>query len=755
MLGIYEKVDLNIPDRLEERPASKLESSHFLGEYVVSRYSESSTLYVSSIPARTSYLVRCLPPTAINPYLEIRCIAYSPPCVFSVIGSSAYGLNAETGETARVPQPPPSADVGAVRCLLVSPTYLVGVSLRQLVVWPRAREDGSGEPSSEVHSTEQLSPSTSASKDDSKDERECEEDSNDSSGTALIVSVIELDGEQEECGCGAIGSFSEFSTFMGDHLVVVVNNNSSSNCLFQVWDVAAGSLVGWASTLDSGAMESFITFVCVPAAGKVVGSFHSQICIWDIGRFHSDENSRGGNKKDKQDVRKNVKNGLKQFARPLCIPLEGSVVTTLHADETLIITGDNYGAVRIFDTETGALISTLSFGEGNDNSEDLGAKPLRTLSEMFKFKAVKVLRVGRWVVVAFANGRAALYDIFGREGGEPADVFLPAGVTGNTALGAVEVCNGKVVLAYAGPKSPRTSRARTRPEIVVWTPRPVPDTFEYFAEHPQREMRSASPLRTVFCAMGHALAHCDGGKAELAAHAAKLREAAAKVEALDRVRPRPPFCFAQDAAAALDFYDIYLGKITLYKTKVAKNAPLLAEAARKFYISLDLIGSVLADASTASDGVVVDMAYATPDTARTAPPLGIGPAAVFSFRRRALLAESGVSLTLADTDPRVCVMLSDVNATLAEFQKTFVAAVEAFDNACNAPLAERDLSSPKKVDALISIYTKLHALNEDSKEAGKEVGDLLGEKQKGKWYEGGGVYREPDPTLFPDGPGNY
>lgn len=834
MLGVFEKVNLNIPDRLEERTTSKLESSHLLGEYVVSRYSNSSTLYISNISAGTSYPIQFSTKKLLSgSYPEIRCITYSSPCVFALLGNDAYGLNVETNEVVNVPPPPHTADICSIRSLLVSATYLVGVSARQIIVWSRANETLDDEISAEESDLSllgslPLNTSSSSSnnlkiskgvaekvngkktmkkenKDDKDNDDEYDEkdemspikpkqnsntnttniDNNnnvnddnsassewDSSVEEAVARVINLCDEQEEYGCGTITIISEFSRFMGNNLVVIVNNNSTAECAFQVWDVSVGTLVAWAVSPVLDTMESFITFACVPGARKIIGSYHSQVCVWDITRF-----------KDP---------ATKELQPPSRIPSILSIVTSLYADDSLFITGDNYGSVRMFDIQTNAFIGTLcginpsgsmpfdddtsggaySYEDTSDSNssdsdyggisgrspEGSGMVPLGSLAGMFKNKVTKILRVGRWVLVTFANGRAELHDIFTTDVHEAADFFQSSSVANATSISAAEICNGKVVFAYTTPGSSSAgvgsggasssllSGSRggrgPQPDIVVWTPKPVPDTFEYFAEFPAA-VRCASPLRMIRCAMEHLIARCDSSKVELTAHATKLREAAAMVDALDRLRPRPPFCFVQDMAEALDFYEIYLGEVAMYRSKVAKSAPLLAEAARKFYISLDLMGSLM---DYVGD---VDMRYSSPDAVRTAPPLGVGQAAVFSFRRRVLQSESGSGLTLADTDPRVCMMLSGANAILGELQGIFETGIRVFDETCTVAFSDKGPEG-KNVDKLISVYTKLNELNEDCKEAGKEVGELIGEKQKGKWYEGGGKYRDPDSAVSSD-----
>ena len=78
-------------------------------------------------------------------------------------------------------------------------------------------------------------------------------------------------------------------------------------------------------------------------------------------------------------------------------------------------------------------------------------------------------------------------------------------------------------------------------------------------------------------------------------------------------------------------------------------------------------------------------------------------------------------------------MLQIVLEDLGGMHDTVMEAIGAFDAVCNEHLQDQ-------INPMLSIFTKLRQLNEDFKEAAKEVGEMCGDSGAGQWWEGGGEY---------------
>lgn len=690
-----EKIDLVIPEYLESNPSCKLERVNLLGGSVVSRYSGTGTLIVSSIKSRASQVFQNDTATTSNGN-----IAFSDPYVFTLINGNIHIFNSETCTSERIVQD--TSLVENVRCLLANNRYLVGVGVKQILVWRR---------------------DTMASQ---------------------PPRVIDAASQQQREECGSIEVISEFSTLNDENKLVIVNGGlvqGATSCLYQVWDVVEDQLAAWAKCPAVEAGDSFVTFSCNTQNSTIIATTRARMFIWDITRH--------------------VTAGGRQLISPKDIP-QNNVITAVHAGGNLIVIGDHNGLVTLLDAH-GEPIYALCAGRDKGPAEYENMPLIDLPTEAYKNKVNQVLRVGRWVVASLDNGRIELYDIFSELADEPVDTYLNPGSAGggggSSASGAREITvfDRKVVALYtANPKeaSKGKSGGKIKPDVVCWSPKTTHESFEFFAGLP-RATWAESPLRVVAESM-RANAKMLGSREEFADHCAKLRESVIRLEEFDSIQAKAdatlPFQFVQDLMENCDIYAKALRKITK-GAKIARHKDSLDAAARNFYGSLEMISSI-------TDFVgEVKSCYTSGQTSRMIPAFntsefgedGMGGDGSggqggsqgdgqSSSAASAAAAAAASSRSRDEGDAKIEAMLGELIAGLGVLKNRTAVALEDYDATCEGGISDPDLIMP-----LLDVYTRLRQFNEDLKETALEAAVIRKENIKGQWYAEGGIYDDDKP----------
>lgn len=687
-----EKIDLVIPEYLESNPSCKLDRVNLLGGSVVSRYSNTGTLIVSSIRSRASQVFHNDTASTSNGN-----IAFADPYVFTLINGAIQIFNSETCTSERIVQD--ASLVENVRCLLANAKYLVGVGVKQILVWRR---------------------DTMASQ---------------------PPRVIDAATQQQREECGSIEVISEFSTLNDENKLIIVNGGlvqGATSCLYQVWDVVEDQLSAWAKCPSVEAGDSFVTFSCNAQNSTVIATTRTRMFIWDITRH--------------------VTAGGRQLIAPRDIP-QNNVITAIHAGGNLIVIGDHNGLVTLLDAH-GNPIYSLCSGRDKGPAEYESLSLIDLPAEAYKAKVSQVLRVGRWVVASLNNGRLELYDIFAELAEEPVDAYInpgsAAGGGGSNGSGAIEITvfDRRVVALYSATRDSK-GKGKIKPDVVCWTPKTAHESFEFFAGLP-RDTWADSPLKVVAESM-RANARTLASREEFADHCAKLRESVIRLEEFDSIQTKAdatlPFQFVQDLQENCDNYAKALRKITK-GTKIFRHKDALDAAARDFYGSLEMISSI-------TDFVgEIKSCYTSGATSRMIPAFntseyedgaaggaaGDGQGGAGEGQTSAAAAAAAASSRARDEgDAKIEAMLGELIAGLGVLKNRTAVALEDYDATCDGGISDPDLIMP-----LLDVYTRLRQFNEDLKETAKEAATIRKDNIRGQWYAEGGVYDDDKPEGAED-----
>ena len=176
-----QRVDTGIPELLD---INKFEKSYLddTGEFVVARYSGTSSVVIGNVKSKSSNVIKSALCTDIN-HLAICC-----PLLFTLTDNFIQVINITSYTFEQIFQD--SFFNEDIKYILTNSKYLVGVGIKRLIVWKR---EALQEP----------------------------------------PKVIKMTPLQDALGCGQIGSISQSTSFIDSTRIIVINRNPVA-CLFQV-----------------------------------------------------------------------------------------------------------------------------------------------------------------------------------------------------------------------------------------------------------------------------------------------------------------------------------------------------------------------------------------------------------------------------------------------------------------------------------------------------------------------------------------
>ena len=531
-----------------------------------------------------------------------------------------------------------------------------------------------------------------------------------------------------------IMSTSEMSVLVSDTRLVLMNTNPSGH-LFQVWDLAAGALVAYAE--NPSKVETFFSFGA-NAEGMVVGTCRDTLYIWATA-------------------------GAPGLVEPYqTVKFDGCLLSAVAVDSHLILVGDNFGGVTVH-TKTGRYLYHLNRVRNDADPLDLQSTQFTQLTNVFRAKINKLVRVGRWVFAACENSRIKVFDIFTAGVDAPCDAFTHP--TAGTSVRDICVAARRV---YGLATYPVDTKTKTRPrlDLVMWAPKLDNDGLALVANSPA--LWEAAPVvlvREACVATAASLRRLDGVlraeefrvHTESVASCCNYLETVAGLEEAQGIEL--PFLLCQNIQVALDKYDACLAKIAK-GSKGSKSREALEEERKGLMHALDLALSCADFLGEVKSRTNITMPYSEkqPHVLRADDASSGGRSDDRSTRSSSRFHSKGKSSSrgrtptatssnpgskggsesigaAASSDDVIEDMLSDVIDSLTFMHEQAKESIGNYDAACNAGIHDSD-----KVAPLLSVYTKLRQLDEDLKETAKEIGDLRGDNPEGEWWEGGGDY---------------
>lgn len=480
--------------------------------------------------------------------------------------------------------------------------------------------------------------------------------------------------------------------------------------------------MGWSeypSKAEGKSPESFLTFSICEETGTMVGTCRSNMYIWNLN--------------DEVDERGQFAHRTVKFSR--------CMITALHLDKDFIVTGDNNGNLTLLN-QYGQDIYCLNNVPKSAGAElDIESIPISQLSVAFKNKVNRIMRVGRWVIASFDNGHMEMFDIFSPDLTAPVDEYVnqTAGGVGGVLR---ELClsNGRVMATYSGGKDPKTDKLRTRPDVVMWTPKTEADGFEIFAERASGAGVTPSPSRIIEVIL-EKLAKRIGSFEEYRDY----RHHLTSKKNANFTKKVVPFFLAQKVVENLDSFEQYLLRVSK-SGNVSKYKDYLEEcsAQHRHFIDLaakysDFIGD---NARFRTDGKAGAVRYSENRAVRVITRFeSTRPAGIAAARAGAGPAKLGLGGGIGVNE-----MLAILFDALKDTHAKIVRLIEGFDIACNAGIHD-----PEKVEPLLRVYTKLCQMREDIKETGKEISDMRSTSSSSsssssiagtEWFGNGGEYNE-------------
>jgi len=540
--------------------------------------------------------------------------------------------------------------------------------------------------------------------------------------TAEPPRIIDTSGAPKQ-----IVSTSEMSSLIGDTRVVLVNTNPNGH-LFQVWDLVTGELAAYAE--NPSKVETFFAFGC-NAEGVVAGACREGLYIWDTAGTPG------------------------ALGTALIAKYEGRLLSSVYVDSHMILVGDNFGGITL-NTTTGRLLYHLNRVKKDSDSLDLQSTQITQLTNAFRAKINKIIRVGRWVFAACEDSCIKVFDIFSPSLSAPCDVFTHP--TAGTSMRDLCVV-GRTVYGLAVYPMDAKSKSRPRVDLVTWTPKLENDSL---AMPGYDAVWHASPVAVIYQACTATKSTVEKNKAAFRAedytrHMDMLTCCCNDMSFIEGAQEMQgvslPFLLCQNFQSALDQYDSVLAKVTKgSKTKGSKHREMMEEEYKNLKQARNLVLSCarfLGDIEgRGADGK--GRTGSVSDFPRFDDLSSSGRSDDMSGRsgnhakgkrgRTASSARVGGSESVGDgsgESGKIEAMLNKVVDDLGSVEEQIKGTISDFDKECNAGVPDPDMITP-----LLSVYTKLRQLHEDLKETGKEIGEFLGENTSGEWWAGGGDYDE-------------
>jgi len=586
----------------------------------------------------------------------------------------------------------PKDTMQAVRRVAANNKYIVAIAQKRLLVWERSNLD---KPPREIDTTSAPSPITTV---------------------------------------------SDRSTMTQEDRVVIVNNSPSGH-IFQVWDITSGKLTCFAE--NKGASDTYT--VAVNDDGMIAATCRDTLCVWNTA------DHKGGDAADiTEPTQKNI--------------YSGTFLSSVYIDNYMIITGDNYGGLNMH-TAQGYFLFHMNQVAISGEMVDLTSTTNRTeLASLFRSKVNKIVRVGRWVFAGFENSRISVFDIFVPNAAHPVDSFTHS--VNGTIVRDISVYSRCVYGIAVQPADSKESKAlktgKARVDLITWYPKVEHDDVAFF--YGDQKLWHGSPISVLRAATTHTLALLEKVESVfppqmLALNKNTIKNAASYLESIAEIEKARhivvPFAVTQHAQFCLDEFSSVLQKITK-GNKVAKYGDQLDSLRVKFMLGVNLclnstyfLSDVKSKNGTAAPycGKEFTVYVNGPDDAvddRVASSVRFDD---FSddrssrspsvFTRAPVQKEAGI-------EGMLCSVLEDLGCA----HDTTLSMIESFDDACNKELRDQERDQDR-INPLLSIFTKLRQLDEDMKEAAKEISKLCGQDSTDEfedpenpvtWWGNGGEY---------------
>jgi len=507
-----------------------------------------------------------------------------------------------------------------------------------------------------------------------------------------------------------ITTVSERSAMAQEDRVVIVNNSPGGH-IFQVWDISAGKLCCYAE--NKSKTDTFV--VGVNEDGIIAATCHHSLSVWQTAQHEA-----GAQANVTEPTQKNN--------------YSGTFLSSLYIDRYMIITGDNFGGLNVH-TPQGFFLFHLNHIVISSDMADLASTNRTELASLFRTKVNKILRVGRWVFAAFENSRIQVFDLFVPNSARAADTFAHS--VNGTVIRDISVYGHNVYGIAVQPADSKESKAsktgRARVDLVTWRPKVEHDDITFF--YADSKLWRASPIALLRAATSHSLVLLEKLEALFAPNVYSLNKTTIKnaasylesmVELQDSRNFLVPFTVVESSQHILDEYADTLQKITK-GNKMSKYADRIEALRVKFMLSVNLClnsAYFLKDCQTVT-GMAAPFCpkeytvYPTDGDISEDRSLRFDD---FSVDERSSRSPSIAPRCSPVNKDGVEGMLLNALEDLGCAHDTTITTIETFDDVCNKYLHDQD-----RINPLLSIFTKLRQLDEDMKEAAKEISKLCGQ----------------------------
>lgn len=466
-------------------------------------------------------------------------------------------------------------------------------------------------------------------------------------------------------------------------------------------------------------IESFLTFSFNKKRELLVGSCRGYLYIWDI---------RSGVKDD------HMRYKYRTVVFPKCI------ITAILADNDFIVTGDNDGNLVLLDPD-GNKIYYLNTSHTTGSKVDIESIPINQLGKAFQNRVKKIIRIGRWIIASFENGRVELYDIFTADLAKPISIHTSQDMVGGFGSTLRDLqgnpSDGEVMMLYSGRKNTLTGKTQTRPVFAAWTPK-LSNGEDIISKEDRAIFTASNPGEDGFIGIINGKMARVKGKISTTLERKKSEIALANLEDLDEklfpTKIVPFYCF-QKIIRNLDEVERYLWKISKsgnfskYKKRLNER---LSHHKRLVYMAKASADYIYANSRLRSSDMTPIKLCDVQSSVKVA-------TRYEDIERELEIDTQRIEMETKDykkpSDP-VLAMLERLGMSLRMSHIELCKLINRFDRVCSTGINDPDL-----LVSLVTVYQLLLQMKEDLKETGKRVSET-GYNQPNSWYENGGDYKE-------------
>jgi len=678
---------LPLRDSMENRPAFRLEQSLLVDGYAVGRYSGTGDTIICELAEKPNQ--RLLENSS-------PAICYTQ-CGFDIISIHQNEIlqimDVKSKKSELFKQPKETFQ--GVRRVVANHRFIVAICHKRMLVWERSSLD---KPPREV----------------------------DTSSAPSIITAV-----------------SERSTMTQEDRVVIVNNSPGGH-IFQVWDISSGKLCCFAD--NKGNSDTYT--VAVNDNGVIAATCRDNLSVWLTYLNKSGE------------------------AADITVPSQkntynGTFLSSLYIDNYMIITGDNFGGLCMHSAEGFFLYHINQVSASGGDMADLTSTNRTELASLFRTKVNKIVRCGRWIFAGFENSRICAFDFFSPNAARPVDTFTHS--VNGTIIRDISTYSKCVYAIAVQPADSKESKAlktgKARVDLITWYPKLDHDDIAFF--YGDQKLWHCSPIALLQAETSHHLL-VNLEKVEsafpppmYALNKTTVKNAAGYLESITEIQKAQhfvvPFTVTHNAHNALVEYLGILLKITK-ANKVAKYGDRLEELRVNFMLSVNMcLNSAYfltevksKTGSCAPFGGKEFTVYAsTADEFACDSSNGVSISTRFDDLSDDRSSRSFASFSKSmPKEAGVEGMLYSVLEDLGCAHDTTLSMIEQFDDVCNKELRDQERDQDR-INVLLSIFTKLRQLDEDMKEAAKEISKLCGQDSSDEfddsdnavtWWGNGGEY---------------